>query len=171
MHLGFCPAQKLYEHAVGLRMQPTADFWQGFSHSVIEEKRGHEAFGCIAQCDPSVTAMTSLRIFQTAAKWWWQVENGLLVVFHGRIPDDFARFGVQGEHMTVDGGQIHLALQEADAAVGGVQLREVLWSFSLIAPQDIAGLGIERQHLILRRGKEHDPVVHDRGRLVPFHHP
>src|SRR5215813_8326623 len=101
MHLGFCPAQKLYEHAVGLRMQPTADFWQGFSHSVIEEKRGHEAFGCIAQCDPSVTAMTSLRIFQTAAKWWWQVENGLLVVFHGRIPDDFARFGVQGEHMTV----------------------------------------------------------------------
>src|SRR5262249_2179074 len=72
MHFLFCPAQKRYEHAVGLRMQPTADFWQGFYHIFIEEKRGHEAFGCIAQCDRSVTEMTGLRIFKTALRRNWR---------------------------------------------------------------------------------------------------
>ena len=49
-----------------------------------------------------------------------------------------------------------------------MQLQHVLGDRPLETPQQIAGLGVDRQHLVARRGDEHDTVIDDRRRLMPF---
>jgi len=66
----------------------------------------------------------------------------------------------------VEGGQIHLVPVDADAAVGRMELEQVLGQLPLVPPQELAGLRLEGEDLVLRSAHEHHPVVDDRGRLM-----
>ena len=60
---------------------------------------------------------------------------------------------------------------QRDAAAGRVQQRSTSsGSGRLIAPQQRAGLRVDRDHLIARRRDEHHAVVDDRRRLVTVGH-
>ena len=86
----------------------------------------------------------------------------LVVIVHGLVPDDLARFRVEGDQVGVDRGQIDLVLVERYTPVGRVELEEVVGQFLLVEPQDVAALRIQRHDLILRRRDEHDAVVDHR---------
>src|SRR5262245_37102621 len=49
-----------------------------------------------------------------------------------------------------------------------MELEQVFRQRSFVTPQQVAGLGVERNYLGLRRGDEHHTVIHYRRRLVPF---
>ena len=51
-----------------------------------------------------------------------------------------------------------------------MELEEILGQVPLVPPQELAALGVEGEDLVLRRAHEHDPVVHDRGRLMALGH-
>ena len=72
--------------------------------------------------------------------------------------------------MGVERGEVHLVLVEADPAVRRMELEEILRELPLVAPEELTALGVEGEDLILRRAHEHDPVVHDRGRLMALGH-
>ena len=95
----------------------------------------------------------------------------LLVVIDRLVPHDLAGLRVEGDHVGVDGADVHLVLVEPDAAVGRVELQEILGELLLVAPEDVPGLGVEGDHLLLGRGDEHDAVVHDGWRLMSLGHP
>ena len=94
----------------------------------------------------------------------------LLVVLHRLVPQDLAGLGVQRHDVRVERGEVHLVLVEPDASVGRMELEEILGQVPLVPPQELAALGVEGEDLVLRRAHEHDPVVHDRGRLMALGH-
>jgi hypothetical protein len=51
-----------------------------------------------------------------------------------------------------------------------VQLQQIVGKGALVAPELISGFHVERDDLGLRRRDEHDAVVDDGRRFVPFDH-
>ncbi len=51
-----------------------------------------------------------------------------------------------------------------------MELQQILRELLLVPPEQVPGLGVDREHLLLRRGDEHDAVVDDGWRLMPFVH-
>ncbi len=94
----------------------------------------------------------------------------LLVVLHLGVPHHLAGLGVERDDMVVGGGEIELVLPEADAAVGRMQLEQVVGKLPLVAPIFVAGLRVQRDHLPHRGRYEHHAIVDDRRRLVAFDH-
>ena len=94
----------------------------------------------------------------------------LLVVLNLGVPDHFAGLGIERDQMVVGGGEVHLVLPQSHAAVGRMQLKEILGKLALVSPVLVAGLGIERDHLPHRRCDEHHAIVDDRRRLMALDH-
>ncbi len=82
------------------------------------------------------------------------------------LPGDLAGRGVERHHDRVLGGEVDLVAVQRDAALGVVQRAEAFGQLALVAPDQVAGLGVERQDLVVGRGDVHDAVVDDRRRLV-----
>ena len=95
----------------------------------------------------------------------------LRVVLDLRAPHLLAGSRVERDKHRIGRGEEHLVAPQPDAAAGRVQLQHVLGDRPLETPQQIAGLGVDRQHLIARRGDEHDAVVDDGRCLMPFQLP
>ena len=82
------------------------------------------------------------------------------------LPGHLAGLGIERDHHRVLPGQVDLVAVQRDAALGVVQGAEALGQLALVLPDQIAGPGVEREELVVRRGDEHDAVVDDRRRLV-----
>ena len=94
----------------------------------------------------------------------------VLVVVDGRVPHHLAGLGIERDHVGIDGADVHAVLPERHAPVGGMELEQVLRQILLVAPEQVARLGVEREDLLLRGRHEHDAVVDDRWRLVALGH-
>ena len=120
--------------------------------------------------DPELTARDADHDFPLGHQGRQRHVITLLVVLHRPVPEQFAGLRVQRDDVGVERGEIDLVLVEADPAVRRVQLKEIVGQLALVPPQELAGLGVEGEHLVLRRAHEHDAVVHDGWRLVAFGH-
>ena len=76
--------------------------------------------GCNEAANTQFTPRGAHHDLALGDQWRQRQVVPILVIFNGRIPHHFASFGVQGEQVAVNGRQIHLVLQETDAAVGRV---------------------------------------------------
>jgi GAF domain-containing protein len=84
------------------------------------------------------------------------------------LPDLLAVLGVERHHAGVERREVDLVAVQSDAAVRRVKLAKVLRQLPLVAPKEVASLGVEGEHLVLGGAGEHHPVVDDRRRLVAF---
>ena len=84
------------------------------------------------------------------------------VVLDLAVPDDLPAARVEREEVRVDGGHVDALAVQRDAAVGRVELHQVLGQLALVAPEKLTGARVEREHVVLRRAEEHRAVVHER---------
>ena len=94
----------------------------------------------------------------------------LLVVLNLGVPQHLAGLGVERDDVIVGRREIQFVLPQSDAAVGRMQLKEIVGKLALVSPVLVAGLGVERDHLPRRRRDEHHAIVDDRRRLMAFDH-
>ena len=90
----------------------------------------------------------------------------VVVVLDGLVPDDLARLGVERHDARVGRRRVDLVAVQRDAAIRRVAHADVGRHLMPIAPEQVAGLGVDREHLVEGRGDEHDAVVDDRRRLM-----
>ncbi len=64
----------------------------------------------------------------------------LPVVLHLGVPQDLAGLGVERDNVVVGGGEIELVLPQADAAIGRMQLEQIVGELPLVAPIFVAVL-------------------------------
>ena len=89
-----------------------------------------------------------------------------LPVFDLLLPRDLAGAGVQRDQHAVVGGQVNLVAVERHSATGVVEDAQPLGHLALVPPQQPPGLRLHGDDLVVRRGDEHDAVVHEEGSLV-----
>ena len=92
----------------------------------------------------------------------------VVVVLDGLVPDDGARFRVERDDARVGRRRVDLVAVQRDAAIRRVAHADVGRHLMPIAPEQVAGLGVDRDDLVERRRDEHDAVVDDRRRLMAF---
>ena len=84
------------------------------------------------------------------------------------FPHLLAGLRVERHQHRVRRREIDLVAVESDPAARRMEQQHVVGDRPLVAPQDIAALGVDRQHLVAGRRDEHHPVVDDRRRLMAF---
>ena len=89
-----------------------------------------------------------------------------VVVLDRALPCHLAGRGVERDDLRVAGRRVDLVAVQRDAPVRRVPHAQVRRQSMPITPQQVAGRGIEREHLVERRRDEHHAVVDDRRRLV-----
>ena len=90
------------------------------------------------------------------------------VILNLLFPNDFARARIERDQERIDGRHVHAVAIQRYAAIGRMQLHKVFRQLALIAPQLLAAAGVERDDIVLRRGDEHDAVIHHGWRLMSF---
>ena len=94
---------------------------------------------------------------------------GLLVVVNLRGPGFLSGLDVERDQHAIGGREIDLVAVERDAAAGRMQMNHVFRKRPLVTPQQLAGRGLDGEHLVTGRGHEHDAVVHDGRGLMALH--
>ena len=82
-----------------------------------------------------------------------------------------SRLGVEGDQVAVEARHEHLVAVQRDPAAGVVEGLEVLRQLPPVPPEELAGLGVQRDHLAVGGRDEHHAVVDEGGRLVARVHP
>src|SRR5262249_27625660 len=90
----------------------------------------------------------------------------VLVVVDLRFPEHLPGPRIERDDEGVEGGDVDLVPVEADATARGVRLDDVLGQLALVAPDEVAGLRVQREHLVAGRSHEHDAVVDEWRRLM-----
>jgi hypothetical protein len=81
-------------------------------------------------------------------------------------PVFFSCGGIQRDKLAICGRHVDPIAVQRDAAIGRMQLKQVIGILLHIPPQLSAGLGIQRDHIIPGCRDEHPSVIHDRRRLM-----
>ena len=82
------------------------------------------------------------------------------------VEDELAAGRVEGDQVGVEGVHVHLAVAHGDAAVDvPAAQRDVVRGGVLVAPELLAGGGVDRPELAVRAGDVHDALDHERGGL------
>ncbi len=95
---------------------------------------------------------------------------GLRLVDRDDRPDFLAAIGVERDQPPVDRADEHLALPHRDPAVDRVAAGMRAFGadvLRVVFPQQLAGIGLDRDHLRPGGREIHHPVDHDRGRFLP----
>ena len=80
-------------------------------------------------------------------------------------PDFLAGLRVERDQHGFTCGEVDLVAIESDAAAGIVRDDGSRRTRPFVSPEKIAGADIDRDHLVVRRGDEHDAVVDQRARI------
>ena len=79
----------------------------------------------------------------------------VVVVLDGLVPDDGARFRIERDDARVGRRRVDLVAVERDAAIRRMAHADVGRHLMPVAPEQVAGLGVDREHLVERRRDEH----------------
>ena len=92
----------------------------------------------------------------------------VVVILDGLVPDDGAALRIERDDARVGRRRVDLVAVQRDAAIRRVAHADVGGHLMPIAPEEVAGLGVDREDLVERRRHEHHAVVDDRRRLMAF---
>ena len=87
-------------------------------------------------------------------------------IVDGGLPHFLAGLGIERDHEAIGGGDVDIVAVKGGAAIGRMELEQFLRNLALVTPDQVTGLGVERDRLVLRRGNEHDAVIDHRRRLM-----
>ena len=94
------------------------------------------------------------------------VGKGLAIVGFFRAPEFFSSCRIDRYNGRIIGRQKQAVLPQRDIAGGPAEHLGGRGERVLIFPDQLTGCGFDRLNLVVGMGQEHDPVSHQRGRLV-----
>jgi len=94
------------------------------------------------------------------------VGKGLAIVGFFGSPELDSGCGIDGHNGRIIGRQKKTVLPQRDIAGGPAEHLGGRGEIVLILPDQLTGCGFDRLNLVVGMGQEHDPVSHQRGRLV-----